>query len=101
MVTPVPFPSAAVGWQPALGNVNLQHVPGLRPLLLGVQVSNKRRGPLPLFLAQLLVLAAYGGLGFLAFKKDEETRKALAIVLRLIQTGYSKVQKLLPSSSKS
>jgi len=63
--------------------------------------SNKRTGPLPLFLGQFLVLAAYGGLGFLAFKKDEETRKAVAIVLGLAQKGYTKVQSLLPSGSKS
>lgn len=63
--------------------------------------SNKRQGPLPLFLGQFLVLAAYGGLGFLAFKKDEETRKAIAILLGIVQKGYSKVQQLLPSGSKS
>lgn len=62
--------------------------------------KGKRRGPLPLFLAQFLLLAAYGGGGFLAFKKDEETRKAVAIVSGLAQKGYSKVQELLPSGSK-
>lgn len=69
--------------------------------LQAVTQSNKRQGPLPLFLGQLLVLLAYGGLGFLAFKKDEETRKAVAIVLGLARKGYNKVQGLLPSGSKS
>ena len=62
--------------------------------------DGKRRGPLPLFLGQFLVLVAYGGAGFLAFQKDEETRKAVAIVIGLFQKGYSKVQGLLPSGSK-
>ena len=54
-----------------------------------------------MFLAQFLLLAAYGGGGFLAFKKDEETRKAVAIVSGLAQKGYMKVDELLPSGSKS
>lgn len=63
--------------------------------------DNKRRGPLPLFLAQLLVLVAYGGAGFLAFQKDEETRKAIAISVGLLQKGFSKVQSLIPSGGKA
>ncbi|DBB04892.1 hypothetical protein WJX82_008844 [Trebouxia sp. C0006] len=63
--------------------------------------SNKRQGPLPLFLAQFLVLAAYGGFGFLAFKKDEETRKAVAFVLGAFRKGYNKLQQVLPSGSKA
>lgn len=63
--------------------------------------DNKRRGPLPLFLAQLLVLVAYGGAGFLAFQKDEETRKAIAIFVGLLQKGFSKVQSLIPSGGKA
>ncbi|KAL3161467.1 hypothetical protein ABBQ32_010349 [Trebouxia sp. C0010 RCD-2024] len=63
--------------------------------------DGKRRGPLPLFLGQLLVLAAYGGVGFLAFQRDEETRKAIALIAGLLQKGYSKVQGLLPSGSKA
>jgi hypothetical protein len=66
-----------------------------------VTKGNKRQGPLPLFLAQFLVLAAYGGLGFLAFKKDEETRKAVAIVLGVFRKGYNKLQQVLPSGSKA
>lgn len=65
------------------------------------QKDGKRRGPLPLFLGQLLVLAAYGGVGFLAFQKDEETRKAIGFLVGLLQKGYSKVQSLLPSGSKA
>jgi len=63
--------------------------------------SKKRQGPLPLFVAQFLVLAAYGGSGFLAFKKDEETRKAVAIVLGAFKKGYNKLQQVLPSGSKA
>ena len=66
-----------------------------------VTQSNKSQGLLPLFFGQLLVLLAYGGLGFLAFKKDEEARKAVAVVLALARKGYNKVQGLLPSGSKS
>ncbi|DBA79659.1 hypothetical protein WJX77_000952 [Trebouxia sp. C0004] len=66
-----------------------------------VTKSNKRQGPLPLFLAQFLVLGAYGGLGFLAFKKDEETRKAVAMVLGAFRKGYNKLQQVLPSGSKA
>ena len=55
---------------------------------------------LPLFAAQLLLLLAYGGLGFLAFKKDEETRKAIAFVTGLFKKGYTKITNLLPSGSK-
>lgn len=65
------------------------------------KMDGKRRGPLPLFLAQLLVLVAYGGTGFLAFQKDEETRKAIAIFGGLLQKGLSKVQSLIPSGSKA
>ena len=46
------------------------------------------------------MLAAYGGLGYLAFKKDEETRKAIAFAVGLVQKGVSKAQQLLPSGSK-
>ncbi|MCJ1242444.1 hypothetical protein MMC14_010452, partial [Varicellaria rhodocarpa] len=63
--------------------------------------NGKRRGPLPLFLGQFLVLAAYGGAGFLAFQKDEETRKAIAFMIGLAQKGYNKVQGLLPSSNNA
>ena len=72
-----------------------------------LQVSGKREGPLPLWLAQLLLLAAYGGFGFLAFKKDEETQRAVAVAIGLVQKGVETVQKgvsraqqLLPSGSK-
>ena len=36
----------------------------------------------------------------MAFKKDEETRKAVAVVSGLAQKGYVKAQQLLPSGSK-
>lgn len=65
-----------------------------------MQATGKREGPLPLFLAQLLVLVTYGGLGYLAFTKDEEFRKAIATVAGLFQKGYSKVTSLLPAGSK-
>jgi len=62
--------------------------------------DGKRKGPLPLFLAQLLLLLAYGGAGFLAFKKDEETRKAISILTGLLKKGYKTATDILPVGNK-
>ena len=67
---------------------------------IAVQDDGKRKGPLPLFLAQLLLLLAYGGVGFLAFKKDEETRKAISILTGLLKKGYKTATGILPVGNK-
>ena len=77
------------------------HATAVSPCVQVAKQNGKRRGPLPLFLGQFLVLAAYGGAGFLAFQKDEETRKAIAFMIGLAQKGYNKVQGLLPSSNNA
>lgn len=61
--------------------------------------KGKRRGPLPMTLAQLLMLAAFGGLGYVAFFKEEELNAVLAKVGTAVAEAYSKIGK--GSSSKA
>ncbi len=56
----------------------------------------KRRGPLPLFLAQLLVLLGLGGLGVAATKYSEQTDAALAAVTKQVLQLYKQVEKAVP-----
>ena len=65
------------------------------PLQPVVEKGKKRKGPLPMFLSQLLVLASFGGLGYVSIKKEEETRKALAVAAKATSAAYGKVEGLL------
>ena len=86
---------SVLGWHAALS----RRTPNDH-LAITVQDDGKRKGPLPLFLAQLLLLLAYGGAGFLAFKKDEETRKAISILTGLLKKGYKTATDILPVGNK-
>lgn len=55
--------------------------------------KGKQRGPLPMTLVQLLVLAAFGGLGYVTFYKEEDVDKALAQAGTIIADLYAKVDK--------
>lgn len=48
-------------------------------LLLVLLLQKKRRGPLPLFLAEVLVLGGFAGVGLAVTKYASETNKALAV----------------------
>ena len=62
--------------------------------------KQKRRGPLPMTLAQLLILAFYGGLGYAVAVKDAEVRSVLQTAGRLIGQGYNKAVGSLPKQLK-
>lgn len=50
--------------------------------------------------AQLLILAAYSGLGYAVAVKDAEVRSVLGSTGRLIGQGYSKAVNALPKQLK-
>ena len=50
--------------------------------------------------AQLLILAAYGGLGYAVAVKDAEVRTVLGSTGRLIGQGYNKAVNALPKQLK-
>jgi hypothetical protein len=49
----------------------------------------------------LLFVGLYGALGYVAFTKDAEARKSVALAQSLVQSAYAKVQGLVGGSSKS
>ncbi|KAK9840452.1 hypothetical protein WJX74_010067 [Apatococcus lobatus] len=62
--------------------------------------KQKRKGPLPMTVAQLLILAAYGGLGYAVAVKDAEVRSVLGSTGRLIGQGYNKAVSAIPKQLK-
>lgn len=63
-------------------------------------VSKKRRGPLPLWFAEILVLGAYVGLGLAATKYSDQTGKVLTAVWVKIVELYNAVEKLVNRKSQ-
>ena len=63
--------------------------------------KGKRRGPLPMTIAQLLMLAAFGGIGYAAFFKEEEVNVVLAKVGTVVADAYAKIDKSSPQAGKS
>ena len=57
--------------------------------------KGKRKGPLPAPLVQLLILAAFGGLAYASFEKEEETARVLKVVLNAVSKTYGKVEGLV------
>ena len=57
--------------------------------------KGKRKGPLPAALVQLLLLAAFGGLAYASFEKEEETARVLKVVLNAVSKTYGKVEGLV------
>lgn len=63
-------------------------------------VSKKRRGPLPLWFAEILVLGAYVGLGLAATKYSEQTGKLLGGVWSKVVELYSAAEKFIGSRTQ-
>ncbi len=63
--------------------------------------KQKRKGPLPMTLAQLLILAFYGGLGYAVAAKEAEVRSVLRTTGKFIGQGYTKAVDALPKQLKT
>ena len=61
----------------------------------------KQRGPLPMTVAQLLMLAVFGGIGYATFYKEEELNLVLAKVGTVIAGAYSKIDKSSAKAGKA
>jgi hypothetical protein len=64
-------------------------------------VSKKRRGPLPLWFAEILVLGAYVGLGLAATKYSEQSGKVLKAVWAKIVGLYTTIEKFVASRTQT
>ena len=63
--------------------------------------KGKRRGPLPMTVAQLLMLAAFGGIGYATFFKEEELNRLLAKIGTVIAGAYAKIDKSSGQAGKA
>lgn len=52
----------------------------------------KPKGPLPMTLVQLLLLAAFGGIGYAATAQAEATAKALQAAADALEAGYNAIE---------
>lgn len=62
--------------------------------------KGKRKGPLPAFLVQLVLLASFGGLGYLFFFQEEKTNAGLTAVVKSITSLYKKVEGAVKKQTK-
>lgn len=60
----------------------------------------KRKGPLPAALVQLLLLAAFGGLGYLVFFKEQQVDKAVTGTAKAVISAYRSVSGIFNKQSK-
>ncbi len=61
--------------------------------------TKKRKGPLPLWLAEFLLIGLYAAIVLAATKYNSASRAVLAKVGSLVQSGYAQVEKLLPKKA--
>ena len=53
--------------------------------------KGKQRGPLPMTIAQLLMLGVFGGIGYVTILKEEELNRVLASIGAVVGKAFSKV----------
>jgi len=74
----------------------------LHTIVQKVEVKQgKKKGPLPMTLAQIILLALFGGLGYATIKKEDELNALLATLGELIGGAYSKVEGVVSKKTKS
>lgn len=55
--------------------------------------GGKQRGPLPMTVAQILVLGIFGGIGYAATKEAQKTAQAVEVTAEYIEKGYNAVER--------
>jgi hypothetical protein len=63
--------------------------------------KGKKKGPLPMTLAQILLLALFGGLGYATIAKEAQTNALLATLGGYIGGAYNKVESAVSKKTKS
>lgn len=73
--------------------------PAAKPAPPAAAKSTKRRGPLPLWLAELLVLGAYVGVGLAATKYSAQSGAALKVAGAKVAEAYAALEQLTKKKS--
>jgi len=63
-------------------------------------IQGKKKGPLPMALAQIVLLALFGGLGYATIAKESETNALLASVGKAIATAYGTLETVMSKKTK-
>ena len=63
--------------------------------------KGKKKGPLPMTLAQILLLAIFGVIGYGTIVKEAETNTVIATVGKYVGAAYGRVEGLVSKKSKS
>lgn len=95
---PKPAPKPELPQLPSLSPAKKADAP--KPSLASAKQSaapqkggGKQRGPLPMTVAQILVLGIFGGIGYAATKEAQKTAQAVEVTAEYIEKGYNAVER--------